>query len=125
MQDFKNLTVWHAARRLTKSIYQMTALFPDNERFGLSSQMRRASISICSNIAEGCGRRGDAEFRHFLSLAMASACELESELILCLDLSLIAAAPQQEGLRTLTEIKRMLGGLINRLSDSTVNVRRR
>jgi four helix bundle protein len=125
MQDFKNLTVWHAARRLTKSIYQMTALFPENERFGLSSQMRRASISICSNIAEGCGRRGDPEFRRFLSLAMGSACELESELILCLDLSLIAAAPQQEVLKTLTEIKRMLGGLINRLSDPTVNVRRR
>src|SRR6185503_16766154 len=125
MQDFKNLTVWHAARRLAKAIYQLTALLPESERFGLSSQMRRASISICSNIAEGCGRRGDREFRRFLSLAMGSACELESELILCLDLSLIAAAPQQEGLRALTEAKRMLCGLINRLSDPTVNVRRR
>jgi len=56
---------------------------------------------------------------------MGSACELESELILCLDLSLIAATPQQEGLMTLTEVKRMLAGLINRLSDPTVNVRRR
>jgi four helix bundle protein len=125
MQDFKNLTVWHAARRLTKLVYQMTALFPESERFGLSSQMRRASISICSNIAEGCGRRGDVEFRRFLSLAMASACELESELILCLDLSLIAAPQQQGGLRILIEVKRMLGGLINRLSDPTVNPRRR
>ena len=122
MQDFKNLAVWHAARRLTKSIYLMTALLPENEQFGLRSQMRRASISICSNIAEGCGRRGDPEFRRFLGLAMGSACELESELILCLDLSLIAADPQQ---KTLTEIKRMLGGLINRLSEPTVNVRRR
>ena len=117
MQDFKNLTVWHAARRLAKSIYQLTALLPESERFGLSSQMRRSSISVCSNIAEGCGRRGDREFRRFLSLAMGSACELESELILCLDLSLIAAAPQQEALRALTETKRMLCGLINRLSD--------
>ena len=125
MQDFKNLMVWQAARRLTKSIYQMTALFPESERFGLSSQMRRASISICSNIAEGCGRRGDLEFRRFLSLAMGSACELESELILCLDLSLVAATPQQEGLRTLTEIKRRLSGLINRLSDPTAEVHRR
>ena len=125
MQDFKNLTVWHAARWLAKSIYQLTALLPESERFGLSSQMRRASISICSNIAEGCGRRGDREFRRFLNVAMGSACELESELILCLDLSLIAAAPQQEGLRGLTETKRMICGLINRLSDPAVNVRRR
>jgi four helix bundle protein len=105
MQDFKNLIVWHAARRLTKSVYQITALFPASEQFGLSSQMRRASISTCSNIAEGCGRRGNAEVRRFLSL------------ILCLDLSLIAVTPQQEGLRALTEVKRMLSGLINRLSD--------
>ena len=125
MQDFKNLTVWHAARRLAKSIYQLTALLPESERFGLSSQMRRASISICSNIAEGCGRRGDREFRRFLNLAMGSASELESELILCLDLSLIAAAPQQKGLRGLTETKRMICGLISRLSDPAVNVRRR
>jgi four helix bundle protein len=124
VQDFRNLTVWQAARRLTKTIYQMTALFPESERFGLSSQMRRASISICSNIAEGCGRGGDREFRHFLCLAMGSACELESELILCVDLSLLAAAPQQMGMSALIEVKRMLGGLINRLSQPTAKLPR-
>lgn len=81
MQDFKNLEVWQAARRLTKAIYQLSADFPDSETFGLRAQMRRASISICSNIAEGCGRRGDPEFRRFLDVAMGSACELECELI--------------------------------------------
>jgi four helix bundle protein len=65
MQDFKNLTVWQAARRFTRSLYQLTADFPASEKFGLKAQMRRASISICSNIAEGCGRRGDREFRRF------------------------------------------------------------
>ena len=65
MQDFKNLTVWQAARRLTRSLYQLTTDFPGSEEFGLKAQMRRASISICSNIAEGCGRRGDREFRRF------------------------------------------------------------
>ena len=62
MQDFKNLAVWQAARRLTKSVYHLTTGFPHNEEFGLKAQMRRASISICSNIAEGGGRRGDREF---------------------------------------------------------------
>ncbi len=57
MQDFRNLTVWQAARRLTKSIYALTATFPAGEEFGLKAQMRRASVSICSNIAEGCGSR--------------------------------------------------------------------
>jgi four helix bundle protein len=59
MQDFRNLSVWQRARRLTKSVYEMTADFPGSEEFGLKSQMRRATVSIRSNIAEGCGRRGD------------------------------------------------------------------
>jgi hypothetical protein len=71
MQDFRNLSVWQRARRLTKSVYEMTADFPGGEEFGLKSQMRRATVSICSNIAEGCGRRGDREFRRFLDVAMA------------------------------------------------------
>jgi four helix bundle protein len=61
MQDFKNLTVWQAARRFTRSLYQLTADFPASEEFGLKAQMRRASISICSNIAEGCGRNDAAK----------------------------------------------------------------
>lgn len=116
MQDFRNLTVWHAAKGLTKYIYEITAAFPDNEQFGLKSQMRRASISICSNIAEGCGRRGDPEFRRFLHVAMGSACELECELILSVDLSFITESSTEEALNRLTEVKRILGGLISRLS---------
>src|SRR5260221_10895497 len=73
MQDFRNLSVWQRARRVTKSVYEMTADFPGSEEFGLKSQMRRATVSICSNIAEGCGRRGDREFRRFLDVAMGSA----------------------------------------------------
>ena len=76
MQDFKNLNVWQSARRLTKAICQLTSKFPEGEEFGLKAQMRRATVSICSNIAEGRGRRGDREFRRFLDVAMGSACEL-------------------------------------------------
>ena len=115
MQDFKNLTVWQAARRFTRSLYELTADFPASEEFGLKAQMRRASISICSNIAEGCGRRGDREFRRFLDVAMGSACELECELILACDLAFIVEAVMEEALASLIEIKRMLSGLISSL----------
>ena len=90
MQDFHNLAVWQGARRLTRTIYELTAHLPTKEQFGLQSQMHRASISVCSNIAEGCGRRGDPEFRRFLAVALGSACELECELILSADLKLKA-----------------------------------
>jgi four helix bundle protein len=115
VQDFRNLSVWQRARRLTKSVYEMTADFPGSEEFGLKSQMRRATVSICSNIAEGCGRRGDREFRRFLDVAMGSACELECETILSYDLAFITEAAQDAILDTVIQIKRMLGGLLSRL----------
>ena len=111
MQDFRNLDVWQRAQHLNKTIYQMTTDFPESEAFGLRSQMRRASVSICSNIAEGCGRRGDREFRRFLDIAMGSTCELECETILSFDLVFITEAVQKRVLAVLIEIKRMLGGL--------------
>ena len=116
MQDFKNLAVWQAARRLTKRVYEITSPFPEEEQFGLKAQMRRASISICSNIAEGRGRGGDPDFRRFLIIAMGSACELECELILSRDLVLIEERQQVTTLGMVTEVKQMLSGLIKRLS---------
>ena len=77
--------------------------------------MRRASVSICSNIAEGCGRRGDREFRRFLDVAMGSAYELECETILSFDLAFITEAVQEEILAVLIEVKRMMSGLMSRL----------
>jgi four helix bundle protein len=118
MQDFKNLNVWQMARQLTKSIYTLTMDFPGSEEFGLKSQMRRASVSICTNIAEGCGRRGDREFRRFVDVAMGSACELECETILSFDLAFITEAMQEEILEKLIQIKRMLSSLANRLLGS-------
>ena len=115
MQDFKNLGVWQAARRLTTSIYHLTTGFPHSEELGLKAQMRRAGISICSNVAERCGRRGDREFRRFLDVAMGFACELESELIVSFDLAFIAESVQEQALSVLIEIKRMLSGLMGRL----------
>ena len=116
MQDLRNLSVWQMARRFTKSVYELTVNYPGSEEFGLKAQMRRASVSICSNIAEGCGRRGDRDFRRFLDVAMGSACELECETILSFDLAFITEAVQDEMLAVILEIKKMLGGLISTLT---------
>jgi four helix bundle protein len=118
MQDFKNLTVWQMARQLTTSIYKLTMDFPGSEEFGLKSQMRRASVSICTNIAEGCGRRGDPEFRRLVNGAIGSACELECETILSFDLAFITEAIQEQILEKLIQIKRMLGSPATKLLSS-------
>jgi four helix bundle protein len=117
MQDFRKLTMWQAARRLTRTVYELTSDFPQSEEFGIKAQMRRASVSICSNIAEGCGRSGDREFR-FLTVAMGSACELECALIIACDLSFVTRGTLERTLPVLVETERMLTGLMNRLTSS-------
>src|SRR5438093_3248069 len=88
MKDFRKLMVWEKAHQLTLSIYQVTAAFPSEETYGLTSQMRRAASSIPSNIAEGCGRQGDAELSRFCTIARGSASELEYQILLSRDLKL-------------------------------------
>ena len=73
MKDFRRLTVWEKAHAVTLATYRMTANFPREELYGISSQMRRCSASVAANIAEGCGRTGNGEFRHFLNTAVGSA----------------------------------------------------
>jgi four helix bundle protein len=80
MEDFKDLMVWAKAHQLALCVYQRTRTFPREELLGLTSQVRRASASIGANIAEGCGRRSDAEFKRFLQIARGSASELECHL---------------------------------------------
>jgi four helix bundle protein len=90
MNNFKDLIAWQKARKLHKEIYFLTKRFPKEEQFGLTSQIRRSAASICSNIAEGCGRSSDADLCRFLDMANGSAFELESHLILCSDVELIS-----------------------------------
>ncbi len=82
MRDFKQLRVWQEAVRLTQDVYRLTTCFPKSEAFGLTAQLRRASVSISSNIAEGCGRDSTADFARFLRNALGSCREVESQLIL-------------------------------------------
>jgi four helix bundle protein len=115
VKDFRELKVWQKAHELTLAVYEITAGFPKDERYGLTSQLRRACASIPANLAEGCGRSGDAEFARFSSIAMGSASELEYHLLLARDLKLIPAVRHADLEGRTTELKRMLTALFRKL----------
>ena len=115
MRGFRDLKVWEKAHELTLQIYQTTSSFPKHELYGLTSQIRRAAASIPANIAEGCGRSGDAEFGRYLQIAMGSASETEYHLILAFDLGYIDELIYQKVNSDLIEVKQMLAGLIKKL----------
>ena len=91
MQDFSKLRCWSDSQDLAVAIHILTSDFPKDERFGLISQMRRAAVSVSSNIAEGCGRRGPAELSQFLQIAIGSCCELSSQLQISRRLGYVSA----------------------------------
>ncbi len=112
MQTPQNVQVWHRALQLATDTYVLTQLFPREERFGLASQMRRAAVSVGSNIAEGCGRRGDRELIVFLHHALGSLSELEFQLAVAVEINLAAEEPLQVAGARLAEVRRMLVRLI-------------
>jgi four helix bundle protein len=118
MQDFRKLSVWKKSHLLTLDIYKATANFPNNEIYGLTSQIRRAGASIPANIAEGCCRGSDLEFKHFLTISLGSASELEYHLLLAKDLRFL----KEDVFNTLNgqtnEIKKMLIAFINKLKET-------
>jgi len=115
MRDFRELKVWEKAHALTLAIYKVTARFPREELFGLTSQIRRSSASIAANIAEGCGRGSEAELARFLQIAMGSASELEYHILLARDLGLLNAPEYEPLANDVTEVKRMLASFIQKL----------
>jgi four helix bundle protein len=116
VKNFRDLKVWQKAHQLTLAVYQLTASFPREELYGLRAQLRRAGSSIAANLAEGCGRNGDAELARFCSMAMGSASELEYHLLLARDLKLIPSKDYQALQERATELNRMLTALIQKLN---------
>ncbi len=116
VKDFRDLQVWQKAHQLTLTVYRLTASFPQTERYGLTTQLRRSSASVAANLAEGCGRNGDAELARFCSIAMGSASELDYHLLLARDLKLLNVTAYAEVAQQTTEVKRMLTGLIQKLT---------
>ena len=118
MHNFKNLTVWQRSIDLTTEIYSMTRSFPSDERFGLTGQIRRAVVSVPSNIAEGAGRKSNKEFKHFLSISTGSIFELETQIIVAHRLNLIDELIMNEISFRIMEIQKMLYGLEKSISAS-------
>ncbi|HEX3740004.1 MAG TPA: four helix bundle protein [Terriglobales bacterium] len=116
--SFRDLRVWQQAIELSLSIYSCSAAFPKSELYGLAQQMRRASVSIASNIAEGKGRRSDKEFRQFLFNARGSLLELETQIFIALKLEYISEKQWSDLQSQATQTGRSLAGLLNSLSVS-------
>jgi len=112
MKDFKQLDFWIKAQALALEIYKATKALPADERFGLTQQLRRSAVSITSNIAEGCGRGGDADFNRCLQIGFGPACESESQLLLARDLGYLDGATFNAVEELLVEVKKMLAALI-------------
>jgi len=115
MQDFKKLHVWKKAHQLTLMTYKITKSFPKEELYGLTSQLRRSCSSIAANIAEGCCRKGKAEFSQFLYIAMGSASEVEYHFMLSHDLNYLEEAHYKQVANNISEVKRMLSSLIGKV----------
>ncbi len=117
MHDYRRLRVWQDARSIAGNVYRLTDGFPQSERFGLTQQMRRAAVSIVSNIAEGAGRSGELDFARFVGMAIGSTCELEAQLELALDLGFIEGDEYRPLAQRLGAIKPKLAGLERSLRE--------
>lgn len=117
MANFKELLVWQKSINFVTEVYELTYLFPKDEMYGLTSQIRRASISIPSNIAEGNSRRSLADYLQFLKIARGSCAEVETQLIIAKNLHFLNEEKYSELNENIIEISKMLNALINLLKN--------
>lgn len=120
LRSFRDLIVWQKAMLLARETYCLVKLLPMEERYALSDQMRRAAVSIPSNIAEGQSRNTKKEFIQFLHIAKGSNSELMTQFLLCLDFEYLKKEEIQKGMKLCTEIDGLLGGLIKSLKTNLV-----
>ena len=119
MQDYRDLTVWQKAMDLSVEIYQLSKRLPKEELYALSDQMRRATVSIASNISEGYGRNSVNDYIRFLNIAKGSKNEVETQLLLCVRLGYLKENEVEKALTQCDEIGRMLYSLIQKLRPET------
>lgn len=118
MRNFKKYDIWNLSHQLTLDVYAVTSNFPKDEMYGITSQIRRSSLSIPTNISEGCGRESDSEFNRFLSIALGSASETEYLLLLSKDLKLIKDDLYTELNKTINLIKKKIYTLKQKLNNA-------
>ena len=119
IKSFEELIIWQESRKFTSNIYKLTKNFPKEELYGLTSQIRRASISIMSNVAEGFDRKTTKEFIHFLIIARASASEVQNDLYISLDLNYIDKESFKTTYDHAQKIAKLINGMINYLKSQT------
>lgn len=117
MQDFRKLNIWYKAIEIAELTYALSKELPNDEKYGLISQMKRASISISSNIAEGAGRNSVKEFRHFVAIAQGSCFELISQTVLCQKLNLSSNDLTKKVIDESEHLAKMISAFSNKLSD--------
>lgn len=105
---YKELRVWQEAMEMVEDVYKIVSTFPDSEKFALSSQLRRAAVSVPSNIAEGAGRNNPGEFRQFLGIAFASCCEVDTQLEIAIRLNYVKRKDIENQLDKLNKIMNMI-----------------
>ncbi len=115
MKNFRKLNIWQNGITIVKMTYRMADMLPKNEKYGLRSQICRAAVSVPSNIAEGCGRNSDADFRRFLDIALGSLFELETQLIIIVELSFIEENKVKELTELIQQEEKMINSLITKL----------
>jgi four helix bundle protein len=118
MRNYRDLQVWGTAHKLTLAIYRDTHDFPEEERFGLTSQIRRSSASIAANLAERCGRRSDGEMARFIQISMGSGAELSYHLLLARDLDFLKNTEYSRLNSDLEEVLRMLSSLSKKVRNA-------
>lgn len=118
MQDFRNLEVWRLSHELTLNLYRATQTFPSDERFGLTSQLRRAACSVELNLAEGSARGSDADFSRFVQMSVGSASEIQCQLLIARDLRYLNGPDYDRFDEQIQQIKRMLSSLLKTLRKS-------
>ena len=115
MRDFKKLKIWKQGIDLTKQVYLITKELPKEEKYGIASQMTRAAVSIPSNVAEGGARNSEKEYKRFLEIALGSAFELETQLIICNELGFLEKEDFASLIESISEEQKMISTFIKRL----------
>ena len=116
MRNFRDIEIWNLSRGLVKEIYFLLKIMPDEEKYGLTSQIKRSVISIPSNIAEGCAKKSNKDFSRFLEISLGSCYELETQLILCADVDLIPEKNIEDTIILLQTIEKKITSFINYLA---------
>ena len=117
MNNYKELKVWQKSMDLVENIYRLSASLPENEKYGLMSQIQRSAVSIPSNISEGAGRNSNKEFKNFLSFAYGSSNELNTQLIISRRIGYLQNQELDLAFKQIEEIQKMLFSLINKFSN--------